>query len=229
MADDTNPVTDDTATTADSAAQPGTTLLTMEIDDKGDTPAASDGTTPANPDQPGDKTDPDNPDAAKGEGKKDDDKPQGPPEKYEITLPDGEAVDQAALQKFEPLLRKHGLSNEAASELATAMAEQQKEFPKQLDTAFREQLATWGTEVKQDKEIGGAHFVQNMKAAQRTLTVYGTKELRAALDSTGMGQHPELVRLFARVGKTLSEDTIEKATMPTGAQKTAAEKLYGKP
>jgi len=61
--------------------------------------------------------------------------------------------------------------------------------------------------MKSDKEIGGDSFTPSVKHAQNAINKFGTPELKSALDSYGMGNHPELVRVFARIGKAMAEDT----------------------
>ena len=44
--------------------------------------------------------------------------------------------------------------------------------------------------------------------AQKALDTFASKEFREFLDSTGLGNHPEMVRAFAKVGKLMSEDSF---------------------
>jgi len=49
--------------------------------------------------------------------------------------------------------------------------------------------------------------------------------MSAALDQTGMGNHPELVRTFAQIGKAISEDKIHMGNQSHG-ERSAADILY---
>jgi hypothetical protein len=82
----------------------------------------------------------------------------------------------------------------------------QKTVQQQQD-GWNQTLAKWVTEMKSDKEIGGDNFTPSVKQAQNAINKFGTPELKTALDSYGMGNHPELVRVFARIGKAMAEDT----------------------
>ncbi|MEI6907818.1 peptidase, partial [Klebsiella pneumoniae] len=55
---------------------------------------------------------------------------------------------------------------------------------------------------------------------------FGTPELKEYLNGTGLGNHPELVKAFIKVGKAMSEDGM--VTGKEGGQRSAAEVLYGK-
>ena len=94
--------------------------------------------------------------------------------------------------------------------------------------AFAAQVQAWGDEVKADKGIGGTKLDENLGLARKALDQFGTPELKLLLDSTGMGNHPQVVKLMVNIGKAISEDKIERGT-PAGQTKDAASILYGNP
>ena len=92
--------------------------------------------------------------------------------------------------------------------------------------AWQKQTEGWAETVKADKEIGGDKLTSNLSAAQRALAQFGTPELKEYLEGTGLGNHPELVKAFVKVGKAMSEDGV--VTGKESGQRSAAEVLYGK-
>jgi hypothetical protein len=223
MADDTTTVQGATDTTADSAVQPVTSLLTTPPaqDAVTDPPADSGAAAPAAPEA---KTDPDEPKGDKPDGEDaGKDKPQGAPEKYEFTAPEGVTLDADAVAEFEPVAKELNLTNDQAQKLV----ELQTKFVQKQHEAWDRQVDTWVSEINADKEIGGQAVKQSITNAQRALAQFGTPELKAALDATKMGNHPELVRVFARIGKAMAEDTFVPGTKPSNTGKSAAEVLYG--
>jgi hypothetical protein len=70
---------------------------------------------------------------------------------------------------------------------------------------------------KQDKEFGGPALAENLSVAKKALDAFGTAELRTLLNESGLGNHPEIVRLFFRAGKAISEDRV--VTGSTGQAK----------
>lgn len=219
MADDTTTVQGTTDTTAASDVQPVTSLLTTPLADDAATdtaPAKSDAATTA-------ITDPASDTAAPEGDKTDDDQASVLPEKYEFTAPEGVELDAAAVAEFEPIAKELKLNNEQAQKLVDL---QTKIVQKQHE-AWDQQVQTWVAEVNADKEIGGANLTENVKHAQRAIGQFGTPELKAALDATRMGSHPELVRVFARIGKAMAEDTFVSGNRPAGTQQSAADKLFG--
>lgn len=131
------------------------------------------------------------------------------PEKYELTAPEGVALQPGLLGKFEELFRKNNLTNEAAQELINSYAEN---IIKPDQVSLQEQLAkqheTWKETVAKDTELGGTNFPNTEKFAQSAVAKFGTPELKTYLNTTGLGSHPELVRAFARIGKAMAEDSI---------------------
>lgn len=216
-------VTDDTANTAAPEVQADTSLLNTPIPDDAAAADKSADTTQADAGKPEGKEG-DTSDADKDKPESEDDKkPEGAPEKYEFVAPEGVTLDPQAVEQFEPIARELNLTNEQAQKLVALQAG----LVKNQHEAWAAQRKTWETEVKTDKEIGGEAFGGNVKAAQRALDQFGTPELRAALDSTGMGNHPELVRTFVRIGKAMAEDNFIKGATPSVGKKSAAEVLYG--
>lgn len=145
------------------------------------------------------------------------------PEKYEFKAPEGvEQLDPQALAVFEPIAKELGLSQEQAQKLVDIYPQIQQ----QQAEAWSKQVTDWGDQVKADKEIGGDKLTASVGQAQKALDQFGTPALRDYLENSGLGNHPELVRAFAKVGKMMSEDKI---IMPNqGGQRSAADILYGK-
>ncbi|MBT1896958.1 peptidase [Enterobacter hormaechei] len=136
-------------------------------------------------------------------------KQEGAPEKYEFKPAEGQELDTAALEQFEPIARELNLTNEQAQKMVDLYGT--KIMPmvqKQQAEAWQKQTEGWAETVKADKEIGGDKLTANLSAAQRALEQFGDTELKEYLDSTGLGNHPALVKAFIKVGKAMSEDKV---------------------
>ncbi|MEP8938434.1 peptidase [Enterobacter mori] len=160
---------------------------------------------------------------------KPDDKEQkqdGAPEKYEFKPAEGQELDTAALEQFEPIARELNLTNEQAQKMVDLYGT--KIMPmvqKQQAEAWQKQTEGWAETVKADKEIGGDKLTANLSAAQRALDQFGTPELKEYLNATGLGNHPDLVKTFVKIGKAMSEDGMVDGS--NQGQRSAAEVLYG--
>lgn len=152
-----------------------------------------------------------------------DPKPTEPvvPESYELKMPDGVQLDSAAAEEFTAIAKELKLDQAAAQKLAdigAKMATRQAEAHAQL-------VETWTEQVKTDKEIGGDNLDQNLGIARKAIDTFGSPELKALLNSTGLGNHPEVVKLAFKVGKAISEDRFVTGS-PKGAETDMAKKLF---
>lgn len=157
--------------------------------------------------------------------KADGDKPAEPavPESYDLKMPDGVQLDKAAADEFTAIAKELKLSAEDAQKVADVgakMAQRQAE-------AHATMVESWVTAVKTDKEIGGDNLDQNLAVARKAMETFGTPELKELLNSTGLGNNPEVIRAFFKAGKAISEDGFVKAQAPAQSR-DAASVLYGK-
>lgn len=152
-------------------------------------------------------------------------KQEGAPEKYEFTAGEGVELDSDALKDFEPVARDLNLTNEQAQKLVDAYPKILAGVQQRQAEAWQKQTEGWAETVKADKEIGGDKLTANLSAAQRALDQFGTPELKEYLNATGLGNHPDLVKAFVKIGKAMSEDGM--VTGKESGQRSAAEVLYG--
>lgn len=156
-----------------------------------------------------------------------DQKQEGAPEKYEFQAAEGVELDTEALKDFEPVARDLNLTNEQAQKMVDLYVTKIMPMVQQQQVeAWQKTTEQWAADVKADKEIGGDKLTSNLSAAQRALAQFGTPELKEYLEGTGLGNHPEFVKAFVKVGKAMSEDGM--VTGKESGQRSAAEVLYGK-
>lgn len=190
-------------------------------------PAKPEGDKPQ-PGTEGDKPQEDKPADSEKPADKPDDKEQkqdGAPEKYEFTAGEGVELDTEALKDFEPVARELNLTNEQAQKLVDAYPKILAGVQQRQAEAWQAQTEQWAADVKADKEIGGDKLTANLSAAQRALDLFGTPELKEYLNTTGLGNHPDLVKTFVKIGKAMSEDGMVDGS--NQGQRSAAEVLYG--
>lgn len=214
-------------------------LCNEQPDDGGAAPAASEPAASTG-DNPAPAGDPAKPEGDKPQPGAEGDKPQeenpgedkeqkqeGAPEKYEFKPAEGQELDTAALEQFEPIARELNLTNEQAQKMVDLYGTKIMPMVQQQQAeAWQKTTEQWAADVKADKEIGGDNLTGNLSAAQRALAQFGTPELKEYLEGTGLGNHPELVKAFIKVGKAMSEDGM--VTGKESGQRSAAEVLYGK-
>lgn len=166
--------------------------------------------------------------ATEGDEKKEDDKGSSEaPEKYEdFTFPEGFQADKSRLETAVRVFKELGLSQEAAQKLIDLDVAREQEGVKANQKYWDDLKEKWEGEVKADPEIGGDNFEQTNVYAQAALKEFGGEKLSEALDMTGMGSHPEVIRLFAKVGKAMSDDKFHFGRGGGQEGKSHADILY---
>ncbi|API59634.1 hypothetical protein BSL82_10150 [Tardibacter chloracetimidivorans] len=159
-----------------------------------------------------------------GEGEK---APAGAPEAYEdFTAPDGVTLDAEVLDEFKAFAKEHNLPQaEAQKYVDTAIKLQEKWSQAQAD-AIVEIRGDWLKSSQTDKEFGGDKLETSLATAKRGLEAYGSKELASFLDETGLGNHPEIIRLLVKAGATVSEDRFVAGGGAAHGARDLASRLY---
>lgn len=128
------------------------------------------------------------------------------PEAYEFKMPDGMELDKAMADAATPIFKELGLNQEQASKLVEVYANQIGAQATAQQDAFNDQLETWVTELKNDKEVGGEAYEKNTGIARQAIEKFGSDELMELMDSTGIGSNPAMFKFALKVGKFLVED-----------------------
>lgn len=143
-------------------------------------------------------------DAAKAVSDKAPEAPKGAPEKYEFKPVEGRELDSETMSTFAEVAKEAGLTQDAAQKILDRMAPQMAQRQQAQIEAIRNE---WVAASKTDSEFGGEKIAENLATAKKALDQFGTPELRALLNESGLGNHPEIIRLMYRAGKAISEDT----------------------
>lgn len=149
------------------------------------------------------------------------------PEKYDLKKPKDSALSDAQLEKLSSYAKEKGFSNEQAQSLLERESEAVSAYISDLKETQSKMTTQWFEQAQKDTELGGDAFKENAELAKRVVAKFGTDEFRKELDKTGLGNHPELLRIFSRVGKAMAEDKLILAGEQVGNSKSAADFLYG--
>lgn len=146
----------------------------------------------------------------------------GAPEKYEaFKLPDGVKLDDAVMGEFGAVAKKLNLNQDSAQELVNIGVKLSQRFETQLAEAHQKQRSDWEAASKADKEFGGDKLAENLGTARKARDAFVTPEFNKFLDETGLGNHPEMIRAFFRIGKAISEDRPPPGTRGTDVSASA--------
>jgi hypothetical protein len=143
-------------------------------------------------------------------------------------LPDGVALDEAAMKTASDLFADSGLSQEQAQKFIDLAVSREQAAARKGVQAFVDLQTKWVSEIKADPDIGGDKFDATLASAARAIDRLAIPGLREALDLTGAGNNPAVVKAFARVGQMVSEDRFRPGNgAPPDAAKSPAEVIYG--
>lgn len=155
--------------------------------------------------------------------------PQGAPEAYEaFVAPEGVTIDADVATEFTAIAKENNLSQAAAQKLFDLGAKQSAKLSESLLSKTAEVQAQWENDAKADKEFGGEKLAENLAVASKALNAYASPELKALLGKydaeknpkgTSLGNHPEMIRLFLRVGQAMAEDKLVTGS-PAAAKPT---------
>ena len=155
------------------------------------------------------------------------DGPQGAPEEYaDFDLPNDIEINTALLDAARPIFKEVGLSQVGAQALVNMFADQIKADSATRNDAYAQQNKTWQDEARADSVVGGDDFEQKVGKAKTALDKFGSPGLMKLLQDTGLGNHPDVIRAWYKVGLTIAEDVPGGDADPSDTPKSAAEILY---
>lgn len=136
-----------------------------------------------------------------------------------------------AIERTTAFAAKSGLS----PELAQAVLDQQhaEVLAHQnhlIADAEQVRRVDWVNMTKSDPEIGGEKLPATLQASARARAEFFNPAFNKMLDDTGLGNHPEFVRAWAKVGQRIGQGPLVNpggGTVPDG-RKPTAEVMYGK-
>ena len=143
-------------------------------------------------------------DAVKEEGQEETEVASAP-ESYEVfDLPDDFDMNNDTLEEYHTFAKENNLTQEQAQRGVDMVAQMKQAEMNQ----WVEQQKSWVDEAKSDAEYGGEKFDESISVAVKARDSFGTSEFNEMLDSSGLGNHPEMIRFLNRVGKAISEDSV---------------------
>jgi hypothetical protein len=163
--------------------------------------------------------------------------PAGAPEKYEFKVPAGVSLSEAVTTEFSAVAKELNLSQDAAQKVIERIAPKLAEGnANAISEAMKSTVNKWAQDAKVDPEYGGDKLDENLAVAAKAVERFASPGLRALLapyhptnnpTGTGLGNHPELVRMFWKAGKAISEDKpVAGGADPGKGARNAAEVLY---
>lgn len=136
------------------------------------------------------------------------------------------AVDPVIGQELTAIVNEHGIPRNAVAALIglqekTMLANSEKSS-REWDTLQEK----WATEAKKDPEIGGDNWAKTHNQLGQLLDKFGSPEVRQALDVTGAGNHPAIIKFMSKIASQFSESGFISGNSAADSGLTLAQKMY---
>ena len=141
-------------------------------------------------------------------GKPGDESKEAKADDVSVTLPEDSLLDESRVEETLAFAKEQKLSNTQAQAIldreSNAVAAHVQAQKEQSDV----KIESWVEDLKIDKEFGGEKFTQTSEQAHRVMKRFANPEFMTYLNESGLGNYPDLVKTFARIGKVMSEDQL---------------------
>jgi len=123
-----------------------------------------------------------------------------------ITVPEGFELDAALMDRAKPIFEEIGIKDQAGVQrLVDFFSEIQGEAAAASASLIQATHTEWLSSIKTE---WGADYESNLGIAAKAVGALGGDELKAALNVTGAGNNPAIIKAFQKVGKLISEDQL---------------------
>ena len=149
------------------------------------------------------------------------------PAEYVLAMPKDSLIGKEVIDNWTKVAKEKGFDQKDAQGVLELLDSQVKAYASQQKAQLENAPKQWVEESKADKEIGGEAFPQNVELGHRVVSKFGSPLFVEYLNKTGLGNHPELLRFCARIGRVIGDDImIVGSTNGATNEKSAADKLY---
>ena len=109
------------------------------------------------------------------------------------------------LDFFKDAVHKIGLTQDQATNMLQLYAAVENEQSKASDRANADFAVESQIELKRE---WGVDYDSKIDMAQRAVAQFATPEFSKIMDETGIGNHPELLKAFSKVGEAMGDDKL---------------------
>ena len=113
--------------------------------------------------------------------------------------------DNGTLDDYREFAHQTGLSQNQAENVLTLFSDIQEEEENQ-QVKSKEDLKL-NTKIDLQKEWG-KNYDGKVDMATRAFAQFSSPELRSVINQSGLGNHPEMIRAFSKIGEQLGEDSL---------------------
>lgn len=143
-------------------------------------------------------------------------------------------LDEELLNKFKPVAQKLKLSQEsveALMEIALEMSDKQRAcYEKDEKQKLKDDINQYDQMFKEDSDLPDLNTQEAkkyMKYANDAYSEFCSPKLKEFFEKTGLNYHPEIIKLFHKIGELSASDGVDYSGKPAVEELTPAQILYG--
>ncbi len=134
------------------------------------------------------------------------------PDGYDLSEIVPETYSQSVIDQFKQKAHEAGMTPDGVKKMAQWYKELEIQQQEAIVKSRKEQDDRHLLELKRDF---GIKFDEEVQNARKAIDAYTDKAFRQYMDDTGLGNHPALVKAFAKIGRELSEDRLVQSETAT--------------
>lgn len=166
--------------------------------------------------------------------------PKAVPETYTFAAPEGYTIDPKLIETAAPIFKELGLTNDQAQKLVDIQIAREIAAAKGPADSYAATRTEWQNAVKADPEISAAGLDKVKTDIGRVIATLPTDlqgDFRKAMDITGAGDHPAMVKALWKLSSLVTEGSHVTGKGPSSegqrkpgdsAKPTPAQALYPK-
>ena len=117
--------------------------------------------------------------------------------------------DEGILDNYKQFSHENGLNQEQAENILGLYNDIQEEEFNDHEQSIKDLEVQTTIDLQRE---WGRNFDGNMDYAKRAYAQFASPELSEVLDGTGLGNHPEMIRAFSKIGQMLGEESLAVGT-----------------
>lgn len=185
------------------------------------------------------------PEVEKKEESSQSDEPAPLPSYEPLKLPEGVAIDEERVGELNKMFGEFEVKSKASHAEVETLRQQlfdrhiteaqaiAGKIAESYDKFWKDQTKGWYDEFVKDPEIGGNRQETTVRAAREFIRANGgtpeqQAEIRTLMQKTGIGNHPAIIRLFAKANMNLGEGKPIPASKPPVVQATTRKDRFYK-
>jgi len=118
-------------------------------------------------------------------------------------IPETFKLDETLSTEFLKVATDANLPKEQAQALLKLHVTQMTAAQEAAASAWNATQDAWQNAVKADPEIGGAKLPTVLANCAKAIEEFGSPEVKAALDQTGAGNHPAIIKMLNKMAEAL--------------------------